>query len=161
MDRKSLLQLFAAGSLMLGVILFLAIPTESETTHHPGTPGFANLPGLPASDSTFTCDMFDRGDLCGPRFWLRAGAFGVGAFGAIVLLFLAFQPSAGTLGPVIKSSAASDLGFRSPPVGLPKPKPETDPAVRVCPDCAEEVRAAARKCRFCGYIFESLPTPQV
>jgi uncharacterized protein UPF0547 len=24
----------------------------------------------------------------------------------------------------------------------------------VCPDCAEEVLAAARKCRFCGYRFE-------
>lgn len=24
---------------------------------------------------------------------------------------------------------------------------------KVCPDCAEEVRVAARKCRFCGYLF--------
>jgi hypothetical protein len=26
-------------------------------------------------------------------------------------------------------------------------------AVKACPDCAEQVRAAARKCRFCGYRF--------
>ena len=27
------------------------------------------------------------------------------------------------------------------------------PSFKTCPDCAEEVRGAARKCRFCGYMF--------
>jgi len=29
------------------------------------------------------------------------------------------------------------------------------PEMKSCPDCAEDVRAAARKCRFCGYRFDS------
>ena len=29
--------------------------------------------------------------------------------------------------------------------------------LKTCPDCAEEVRSAARKCRFCGCVFESQP----
>ena len=28
------------------------------------------------------------------------------------------------------------------------------PEYKACPDCAEDVRFAARKCRFCGFLFE-------
>jgi uncharacterized protein UPF0547 len=31
---------------------------------------------------------------------------------------------------------------------------EAGAATKVCPDCAERVKAAARVCRFCGYRFE-------
>ncbi len=31
-----------------------------------------------------------------------------------------------------------------------------DPQTKVCPQCAEEVKAAARICRFCGYQFDPL-----
>jgi ribosomal protein L40E len=29
-------------------------------------------------------------------------------------------------------------------------------STKVCPDCAESVQAAARRCRFCGYRFDAL-----
>jgi Uncharacterised protein family UPF0547 len=48
------------------------------------------------------------------------------------------------------------------PVGVSQPgqmavAPPASPATefKTCPDCAELIRAAARKCRFCGYMFES------
>jgi hypothetical protein len=30
-------------------------------------------------------------------------------------------------------------------------------SVKICPDCAEAVQAAARVCRYCGYRFEAAP----
>lgn len=30
------------------------------------------------------------------------------------------------------------------------------PTFMSCPDCAEDVRLAARKCRFCGYMFQDV-----
>jgi len=51
------------------------------------------------------------------------------------------------------------------PTAVPTPLPSvtpsppvTAPEFKTCPDCAEEVRAAARKCRFCGHMFEDVPT---
>jgi hypothetical protein len=40
------------------------------------------------------------------------------------------------------------------------PAPTATPEFKTCPDCAEEVRFAARKCRFCGYMFESADVPR-
>lgn len=35
-------------------------------------------------------------------------------------------------------------------------EPVPDPQTKVCPQCAEEVKAAARVCRFCSHQFEPL-----
>lgn len=32
---------------------------------------------------------------------------------------------------------------------------------KVCPDCAEQVNSAARKCRFCGFTFDEATIPVV
>lgn len=54
-------------------------------------------------------------------------------------------------------TVSKSLGFEAktaPPNPVPEaPAVATAPEFKTCPDCAEEVRAAARKCRFCGYEF--------
>jgi Domain of unknown function (DUF4328)/Uncharacterised protein family UPF0547/Protein of unknown function (DUF2510) len=44
-------------------------------------------------------------------------------------------------------------GAATPP-GAPAPPEDT----KTCPDCAEQVKVAARVCRYCGYRFEPPPT---
>lgn len=50
---------------------------------------------------------------------------------------------------------------REPAPAVTQPEPVAvrasatdDRSMKTCPDCAESVLAAARKCRYCGYTFE-------
>jgi hypothetical protein len=51
----------------------------------------------------------------------------------------------------------SGVRERSPLMRMLSREPRTDP-LKVCPDCAESVQAAARVCRFCGYEFAPPPS---
>ena len=47
-----------------------------------------------------------------------------------------------------------DLGRKVQIVGMnASPNSGNDDEQKICPDCAEKIRAAARKCRFCGYEY--------
>lgn len=45
------------------------------------------------------------------------------------------------------------------PTPAPMPAPSLGESYKTCPDCAEEVRHSARKCRFCGFRFETADEP--
>lgn len=47
--------------------------------------------------------------------------------------------------------------MEQPDRSAPTDQPEQQ-AMKACPDCAEMVLAAARKCRYCGYQFDEPPT---
>ncbi len=36
----------------------------------------------------------------------------------------------------------------------------SEPVMKACPDCAEPVRLAARRCRYCGYLFGGIDQPR-
>ena len=36
----------------------------------------------------------------------------------------------------------------------------SEPVMKACPDCAEPVRLAARRCRYCGYLFGAIDQPR-
>jgi hypothetical protein len=57
--------------------------------------------------------------------------------------------------PIAGNSYGFDsLGQRTDQI--PSAQATASPGLKACPDCAEEVRAAARKCRFCGYLFSEV-----
>lgn len=196
----------AAAAIVLGAVAFLAIPAYSK--HSPPRQGLAMCPpnASPLICSTpggyyttqdystyanIDCDLFEMGDSCASRFWLRAGAFGL----AVVIAIVLFALSGGTAPPVkgaaargftaadethsststdtylerrdaheakrleaLDRSGASGAAPAAPASTGASPPSSGSDGMKTCPDCAEEVRIAARKCRFCGYMFEDART---
>ncbi len=68
---------------------------------------------------------------------------------------------------VIGVANAADLPARiekhrpaiTAPAALATPAPAASPEFKTCPQCAEQVRAAAKICRFCHYNFETGSMP--
>ena len=60
--------------------------------------------------------------------------------------------------PTRQAGSASTITFGFDGVSSTLADTSTPTGFRFCPDCAEEVRAAARKCRFCGYMFDAVHT---
>jgi Uncharacterised protein family UPF0547. len=58
------------------------------------------------------------------------------------------------------AGGAPGLGQRCSLCGQPSFASAQELVVKACPDCAEEVRVAARKCRFCNYSFEGVERPR-
>ena len=64
--------------------------------------------------------------------------------------------------PTVEVTAGDEAGFpgtaqpgaRCPTCGhLATGGMTSEPVMKACPDCAEPVRMAARRCRYCGYLF--------
>ena len=107
---------------------------------------------------------------CGTIGWPKR--YTPGSFGTELLLFLFFIIPGLIYGiwriAARKDVCAACLSDALVPIGSPAGRAMTSrtqarmsasgsapiaPALKRCPDCAEDVRAEARKCRFCGFIF--------
>jgi len=64
-----------------------------------------------------------------------------------------------TMGILVQSAQAAEAPLKSPAEAPTEALAEStpEPEMKNCPDCAEDIRTAARKCRFCGYRYDSDP----
>ncbi len=69
------------------------------------------------------------------------------------------RPSVHTLDRQPKVNASGfDIPPKVPAAAVSEPAPALPAEYKACLDCAEQVRYAARKCRFCGFMFEDQTT---
>jgi len=100
--------------------------------------------------------------------WVLAFLAMVFLIGIIILAYMIAAKPAGTL-TVIYERRLPMPAVAAPAATAPTPPAITPAAstagvaseMKVCPECAEEVRAAARICRYCRHEFASAPAPEV
>lgn len=166
-----MLQLLGVVAIVMGAIAFLAIPVHSAPAqwNPPQGEGVFQVGGYWMGGGR--CGVFESGGVCGSSFWLRVGVFLVGLVIGIILLAKADSLGPAPLtgffsrlitpgvplfesGGVMRTVRPPDASVRTVEVREPSPPPPPPSAEsKTCPDCAEVVRYAARKCRFCGYQF--------
>lgn len=72
----------------------------------------------------------------------------------LAMLQLERPPIDVTAGDEAAFSGTAEPGARCPTCGhLATGGMTAEPVMKACPDCAEPVRMAARRCRYCGYLF--------
>jgi hypothetical protein len=66
-------------------------------------------------------------------------------------LYLAQRQRAPKKHAVVASTAPAHTGWLAPAASSVAPPAARPQEFKRCPDCAEDIRAEARKCRFCGW----------
>lgn len=89
---------------------------------------------------------FDHADTGG-----RSGMYAILAVGILLIVggFVAYGVF-GSMADRLKAGVETNRAVGEQGASVEAGKP--------CPECAETVKAAARKCRYCGYRFEDAPT---
>jgi len=90
-------------------------------------------------------------------YGVHVGAGGFLGLGGALLVVVAAALATADLGsarqPMPTAAWTMQPAAAPTPASAATPAPAAEPTLKDCPDCAEQVQAAAKVCRFCGYNF--------
>ena len=135
MSRR--VMLWTVGLMTLGLTYLAAVKISTPiTTMGGGSLGGTTLDTVTCSSLWNPIDWFSA--TCGEGAPERLAALGLGIIAVLVYGYFAENAVGGFIRHTFELTET--------------PEP---PRLKTCPDCAEEVRVAARKCRFCGFTFDA------